>query len=54
MKIHIYHHIVQDCEIIGRLEEIISMLKELTNEKLKQEIMDKLVALQTDIEGTIS
>ena len=52
-EIHVHVH-ADNCEMISILKEIRDILKESSDEKLKQEIMDKLNALKTDIEGTIS
>lgn len=59
MKIHIYHHIVQDDnnEVICKLNEIIDKLDLLLSvpedEKLKEQIMKKLDSAIQDIKSTI-
>lgn len=58
MKIHIYHHLVDDCETQKQLDRIEAKLDQLLaledSEHLKQEIMDKLNKLNDDIKSTIS
>lgn len=59
MKIHIYHHIVQDdnCEVIKKLNEVIEKIDQLLmhddDQVLKQQIMDKLNSAITDIKSTV-
>ncbi len=52
-EIHVHVH-TDNCEILSILKEIRDILKESNDEKIKQEIMDKLNRLKTDIESTIS
>jgi hypothetical protein len=57
MKLHIYHHICpcdDDTDVIKLLKLILAILQnEGEDAKLRQEIMDKLIKLEKDIEGTI-
>lgn len=52
-EIHVHVHIEKDCEVIDLLKEIRDILKESSDEKTKQEIMDKLNKLNEDIKSTI-
>lgn len=52
-EIHVHVHIEKDCEVVSLLKEIRDFLKESNDEKLKQEIYDKLEKLNSDIKSTI-
>ena len=51
MTIHVVHHV--KLEDTPALQKLLSCLCTCKEDELKQEIMDKLNALQKDIEGTI-
>jgi len=52
-EIHVHVHTEKDCEVVSLLKEIRDLLKG-DDEKIKQEIMDKLNRINDDIKSTIS
>lgn len=52
-EIHVHVHIEKDCEAIVLLKEILAILKNNNDEILKDEIMNKLIAINEDIKSTI-
>ena len=58
MKIHIYHHIEDNCEVVKLLKEISDKIDLLLihdeDDVLRKQIMDKLNNAISDIKSTIS